>query len=124
LYHQHGSIAQWPVIQQIWLSSPAKFPTWNPSEALLIQATIVESPMSSTSGYNPTILPPTDDIHILIDRSAYSSYTKLIDVTAYALRFVYNTREKLIKLTGPLTPSELSIANLRWVGNAQVSQRK
>ena len=30
------------------------------------------------------------------------------------------TRQKLFKLTGPLTPTELSIANLRWVGNVGV----
>ena len=75
--------------------------------------------MSSTGDHNPIILPPTDGIHILIDLSAYSNYTKLIDVTAYVLRFIHNSREKLFKLTGPLSPSELSIANLRWVGNAQ-----
>ena len=40
-------------------------------------------------------------------------------MTAYVLCFVYNTREQLFKLTAPLNPSELSIANLYWVGNAQ-----
>ena len=65
------------------------------------------------------MLPPPNGIHVLIDPSAYSSYTKLLDVTAYVLRFIHNTTQMLFKLTGPLTPSELSVANLRWVGNVQ-----
>jgi len=55
------------------------------------------------SDHSPTTLPPTNGIHILIDPSADSSYTKLY-VTACILCFVHNTREKL---KGPLTPSEL-----------------
>jgi len=49
--------------------------------------------------------------------SAYSSYTKLLDVTAYVLHFAHNFRQKLFKLKGLLTPSELSIANIKWLTN-------
>jgi hypothetical protein len=37
----------------------------------------------------------------------YSSYNKLIRVTAYILRFQFNTRNKLTRQTGPLTVKEL-----------------
>ena len=102
-----------------WLSSPSQWPTWNPSEALLVQATKSEDLLSSAVDHSTDVLPPPNGIHILIDPSAYSSYTKLLDVTAYVLRFIHNTTQMLFKLTGPLTPSELSVANLRWVGNVQ-----
>ena len=102
-----------------WLSSHSQWPTWNPSEALLVQATHSEDSLSSTSDHDTAMLPPSHSIHTLIDPSAYSSYTKLLDVTAYILRFVHNATQTLFKLTGPLSPSELSIANLKWVANAQ-----
>ncbi|XP_065914598.1 uncharacterized protein [Dysidea avara] len=102
-----------------WLSSPAKWPTWNSTEAMLIQAVTADDPPSSAAVHNIAILSPANGIHNLTDPSAYSNYTKLLDITAYVLRFAHNTRQKLFKLTGPLTPTELSIANLRWVGNVQ-----
>ena len=102
-----------------WLSSPAKWPIWNPSEAMIIQAVTADDPLSTAGVHNTAILPPTTGLHNIVDPSAYSSYTKLLDVTAYVLRFAHNTRQKLFKLTGSLTPSEISIANLRWVGNVQ-----
>ena len=40
-------------------------------------------------------------------------------MTAYVLRFAHNTRQKLFKLRGPLTPSELSTADVQWVSSAQ-----
>jgi len=102
-----------------WLLSPFKWPTWTPSEALLVQAANSEEPQSSAGEHSTTMLPPSNGIHILIDPSNCSSYTKLLDITAYVLRFVHNTTQKHFKLTGPLTSTELSIANLQWVGNAQ-----
>ena len=108
-----------PPLATSLLSSPSQWPTLNPSEALLVQATNSEDLLSSTSDHGTAMLPPYNGIHTLIDPSAYSSYTKLLDVTAYILCFVHNAAQTLFKLTGPLTPSELSIANLRWVGNVQ-----
>ena len=103
-----------------WLLFPTEWPTWSPSEAFLVQANSVEESLSSASVHSTTISPPTNGIHTLIDPSAYSSYSKLLDVTAYVLRFAHNTRQKLFKLKGPLTPSELSIANIQWVSSAQL----
>ena len=103
-----------------WLSSPTDWPTWSPSEALLVQASSAKDSLSPPTDHNTTSLIPTNGIHNLIDPSAYSSYTKLLDVTAYVLRFAHNTRQKLFKLKGPLTPSELSIANIRWITNVQL----
>ena len=103
-----------------WLSFPTEWPTWSPSEAFLVQANSVEESLSSASVHSTTISPPTNGIHTLIDPSAYSSYSKLLDVTADVLRFAHNTRHKLFKLKGPLTPSELSIANIQWVSSVQL----
>ncbi|XP_065895991.1 uncharacterized protein [Dysidea avara] len=103
-----------------WLSSPTEWPTWSPSEALVVLANSVEGPPSSASVHNTTLMPPTSSIYNIIDPSTHSSYTKLLDITAYVLRFSHNTRQKLFKLKGPLTPSELSIANTHWVSSAQL----
>ena len=70
--------------------------------------------------HNTTPLSHPDGLHNLTDPSAYSSYTKLLDATTYILRFVHNTRQKLFKLKGPLTPSELTIANIKWLINVQL----
>ena len=102
-----------------WLSSPNEWPTWTPTEALLLQADSVEDSLSTTNDHNTSMLPPTNGLHVLIDPATYSSYTKLLGITAYILRFVHNTTQKQFKLTGPLSPSELSIANIRWIGNVQ-----
>jgi len=102
-----------------WLSSPTDWPTWTASEALLVQASSVEDSLSPATDHNTTLLPLADGIHNLIDPSAYSSYTKLLDITAYVLRFAHNTRQKLFKLKGPLTSSELSVANIKWITNIQ-----
>ena len=85
----------------------------------LCRLTVLKN-LSSASVHSTTISPPTNGIHTLIDLSAYSSHSKLLDVTAYVLRFAHNTRQKLFKLKGPLTPSELSIANIQWVSSAQL----
>ena len=71
---------------------------------MLIQAVTADDPPSSAAVHNTAILSPANGIHNLIDPSAYSNYTKLLDITAYVLRFTHNTRQKLFKLTGPLPP--------------------
>ena len=74
-----------------WLSSPSQWPTWNPLEALLVPATKSEDLLSSAGDHSTGMLPPPNGIHILINPSTYSSYTTLLDVTAYVLRFIHNT---------------------------------
>jgi len=71
-----------------WLLFPTDWPTWRPSEALLLQANSVEHSFPG-SDHNSTLLTPTNGIHILIDSSTYSSYSKLVDVTAYVLCFAH-----------------------------------
>jgi len=102
-----------------WLSFPADWPTWNPSEALLVQASSAEALLSPDTEHVTTLLAFTEGIHKLLDLLAYSSYTKLLHVTAYVLRFAHNTRQKLFKLKGPLMPSELSVANIKWIADIQ-----
>ena len=76
-----------------WLSSLSQVPTWNPYEPLLVQATNAEDLLSSASDQGKAMLPPSKGLHILIDPSDYSSYTKLIDVTAYVLNIIHNTTQ-------------------------------
>ena len=103
-----------------WLSSPNEWSTWTPTEALLLEAASVEDSSSTMNDHNTSTLPPTNGLHMLIDPAAYSSYNKLLGITAYVLRFVHNITQKQFKLTGPLSSSELSIANIRWIGNVQL----
>jgi len=102
-----------------WLSFPADWPTWNPSEALLVRGSSAEALLSPDIDHVTTLLAFTEGIHKLLDLLAYSSYTKLLHVIAYVLRFVHKTRQKLFKPNGPLTPSELSVANIKWIANIQ-----
>ena len=56
----------------------------------------------------------------LIDISGYSKLSKLLSVTAYVCHFTHNTRQpSSLQQVGPLTPSELSQANLMWIHNTQ-----
>ena len=50
----------------------------------------------------------------------FSKLSKLLSVTAYVCRFTHNTRQPSSSWqVGPLTSSELSQANLKWIHNTQ-----
>ena len=55
-------------------------------------------------------------IHLIIKLNKLSSLTKLIAVTAYTRRFIANCRRPdSTRVTGPLTVSELTQAELHWI---------
>ena len=52
--------------------------------------------------------------------SNYSTLSKLLAITAYTYRFINNCKKRPeTKRTGPLTPSEISNAQTRWVNQSQ-----
>lgn len=99
-----------------WLTTPPKWPVWTQTETLLIQAEIeeeIESPTANTSN---------SGIHCLVDVTEFSKFTKLLAATAYVCyvcRFIYNTKHPDSRQTGPLTTSELTQANLKWIHDIQ-----
>ena len=49
----------------------------------------------------------------------YCSLSRLLNVTAYILRFVGNIRKPSINYSGPISPAERTQANLKWIQTAQ-----
>ena len=96
--------------------TPSKWPVWPHTETLLTQADIDEEvevlPVATYGSLSA-------GLHHLIDVTRFSKFTKLLAVTAYVYRFIYNTRQRDLQLTGPLTTSELTQANLKWINNIQ-----
>ena len=50
-----------------WLLSPIEWPSWNPSEALLVQANSAKESLSPGTDHNTTLLPLTNGVHNLIN---------------------------------------------------------
>ena len=104
-----------------WLSSPSQWPTWHRLEVLYVQGATVEleTVKHNTVTVTTTDLPGVQDI---IEITTFSSLNKLIAVTAYLRRFIYNCRQtSTSRLAGPLTTSELARANLDWIRQVQSS---
>ena len=55
----------------------------------------------------------------LLDPAAYSSWLKLVSVTAWTLRFRNNLRKKNQRNAGSLSVEELKEAELYWIKFAQ-----
>ena len=69
---------------------------------------------------NTTTEHSTIEIHQLIDITTFSKLAKLLAVTAYVLRFTYNIRQlATLRRQGTLKPSELTLANLKWIHQIQ-----
>lgn len=120
-FQQLNSSIQWRH-GPTWLNSPSKWPVWPQTEILLIQADYdeeaetppVETPLAGTTE------PSNIGIQHLIDVTRFSKLSKLLSVTAYVCRFTHNTRQSnSSRRVGPLTPSELSQANVKWIHDTQ-----
>ena len=98
-----------------WLPLKEKWPAWNPTEVQT--ATLAVEETDSTS--SKTTAPENLGLCQLINVSNYSSLTKLLLITASTLRFIRNCRKPKIKFTGPITPAELTQANLMWIKDIQ-----
>ena len=61
-------------------------------------------------------------IHVVMDLNNYGSYGKLLNVTAYVLRFIENCRSKReLRNTGPLKTEEIRNSMTLWIRNCQES---
>lgn len=95
------------------------------SEVVHIQAE-TDSELEVTQ-QNPTETSPTTGLHLLdISISRFGTLGKLIAVTAYVLRFIYNTKQPTTsRRTGPLTTSELAPAKSGCtISNTQCSMMR
>ena len=103
-----------------WLILPSQWPTWERLEVLHIQAVtdeLEEECETSTPGTAPAV---QLGIHKIIDLTKFSNLNKLIAVTAYVRRFIYNSSHQgTSRVEGPLTVSELTQSNLQWIRQAQ-----
>ena len=100
-----------------WLPSPESWPTWKFSPTIELQALAV-----TAADFQPgtTVSSESTGIQCVIDISHYSTLSRLLAVTAYALRFIHNCRGKhQDRITGPLIPAELFSAEIQWVKQCQ-----
>ena len=120
-FQQLSSSIQWRH-GPTWLNSPSEWPVWPHAELLVIQADYneeVETPPVAPP-LDETTKPPNIGIQHLVDVTRFSKLSKLLSVTAYVCQFTHNTRQpSSSRQVGPLTPSELSQANLKWIHNTQ-----
>ena len=101
------------------MSSPSKWPTWPHAEILIVQADADEKVDTLAA---ITTEPPSVGLHDLIDLTRFSKLSKLLSVTAYLYQFIHNTRQSSSsQQIGPLTVSELTRANLKWIQDIQNS---
>ena len=95
---------------------------WPHAELLLIQANYDEEVETPSVGppLDETTEPPNIGIQHLVDVTRFSKLNKLLSVTAYMCQFTHNTRQpSSSRQIVPLTSSELSQANLKWIHNTQ-----
>ena len=107
-----------------WLTDSSNWPTWEASTALLIEV----PGASSTEKQEDT---PVNEVHpdetpesspklsTIADIRRHSRLGKLLRVTGYISRFIYNTRNPQAKRTGPLSASELATAEKMWIKDRQ-----
>jgi len=100
-----------------WLPSEGLWPEWKPTDTLHVSLVEAEEAAPPATPNNA----PIEDtgLHRIIDVSAYNSLSHLLDVTAYVLRFVRNTRKPSIRYTGPISPAESTQASLKWIQSVQ-----
>ena len=100
-----------------WLLSQSNWPTWSPAIVIHVQTNDEEVEPTLPATDAPVTLKP--GLGQIIDITRYSKLTKLLRVTAYVLRFITNIKRTLPKLSGHLTPTELSYAQVLWIKSVQ-----
>ena len=102
-----------------WITHKEQRPVWKPMEILHVHLSAAEA----------EVLPEryeqlAEELHgleMIIDIERYSTLTKLLYVTAYVLRFIKCIKSHTTKFTGPITPYELSEAQILWIQACQLS---
>ena len=98
-----------------WLPLETQWPVWNLTE---IQATTLTVDDANPKSSTPMAKDNTG-LSQLINIANHSNLTKLLRITAFTLRFIRNCQKPKIKFTGPITPAELTQANLLWIREIQ-----
>ncbi len=101
------------------LSTPDTWPSWTPPGHSLLTQTeeLTDTEDASITPEDPYKQP---GLHHLLQTQKFSCLSRLVNITAYVLRFVKNCKEnKQVKKTGPLTPTERDEATRRLIQNAQ-----
>ena len=105
-----------------WIVDKTKWPSWNIQyhKDNWTNSTIENQEKSDTKTVLGVNIPAEFELHRVIDINRYSTYQKLLNVTAYVLRFFKNYRnltENRIK--GHTTVMELHMAEMAWIRNCQ-----
>ena len=104
-----------------WLPIQPAWPTWDPTEVLLACLELgCADHMHNDQTESSEGLPAT--IARIVDINNYSNLSKLLEVTAYVLRFTNNTKHTSPNSTMHLSPVELSLANVKWIHAVQHEQ--
>ena len=101
-----------------WLAEESQWPRWKHSEILHLQASLDDTePPANTevTSVHHTGVGEIMDIH------HYSTLSKLLRVSAYVLRFVYNCKQSSSdqRHTGKLKPSEIDESACSWIRHTQ-----
>ena len=91
-----------------WLKSEPDWPKWSPMSALNVVST--EEEIATITTLMVEVPVSTAGVHQVIDINRYSKLTRLSRVTAYVLHFANNTRKPSQQSNGPLTATELALA--------------
>ena len=99
-----------------WLPDQEKWPKWEQSATLHLCA-LAESVEKSAPKDTPR--PPNTGLHRIITLTNYSTLHKLLAVTTYVHRFVFNCLHHQTPQTGPLSADELHKAKMKWIADCQ-----
>ena len=103
----------------VWLCNPTKWPVWNHSEVLHLQ--VDDRDDKQKRGCPNGTQPPESGLHCIINIVDYNNLDKLLGVTAYVLRFIYNVRSSssVSRKSGPITPQEYGDAQIKWIRHSK-----
>ena len=99
-----------------WITKREDWPAWNYGEVLHLQATD-ETAKDLAIDDSPSLR----NINQVIDINRYSTWSKLIRVSAYVFRFIHNCKQKMpnLKYSQSLTSSEVDQAAYLWIHHTQ-----
>ena len=100
----------------VWLGNPTKWLAWNHSEVLHLQINGGEDKRCSNGTQ-----PPESGLYCIINIVEYNNLDKLLGVTAYVLRYIYNAQSSssVSRKSGPITPQEYGDAQIKWIRHSQ-----
>ena len=100
-----------------WLTKREQWATWGCGEVLHLQAT---DEAAENSGIDDDS-PPPRNINQVNDINRYRTWSKLIRVSAYVLRLIYNSKQKMpnLKYSQSIISSEVDQAAYLWIHHTQ-----